>query len=107
MKLHEKSVAWLEKFGAEPRTNTPTSEEWRKLYPDLRWFVPKNKPCDGCGKIIEENYLCQPCADKLFASWIRDWESRSQLQSSFPESSVQPIREKAKRDYAARKKALK
>ncbi len=106
MKLHKKSVEWLKQDTA-PRMNTPAKKlekRWKRLYPDLDWFVPKNKPCDGCGKVVPEDYLCQPCADKLFASWIRGWEPRSLLQSSFPETSVFVNRAKAKKDYAGRKK---
>jgi hypothetical protein len=68
------------------------ADKWKLIADDLKtviggmWYVPINRPCSLCGLPVDEGYLHQPCADRIFADWIRGLAPRSVLRSSFPDA---------------------
>lgn len=67
---------------------TPAWVEIEHKHGQQPWFVPVNKPCDVCGVVQEKYYLCQPCADVMFADWCKNVRAGPELlQSNFPSTA--------------------
>jgi len=55
--MHDAAKAWDLKNGKRPTGTT------------LKW-VPKNRPCDWCGKIVPRGYIHKECLKQEQAFWL-------------------------------------